>query len=67
MNYLIVNILYVLILLLHSDFILFIYFLGDISITLAINSRLNKGLLLLLYQGYKQQLLSSKSRINLRD
>ena len=42
----IVNILYVLILLLYIYFITLIYFLGDISISLAIlNSRLNKGLL----------------------
>ena len=44
----IVNILYVLILLLYIYFITLIYFLGDISISLAIlNLRLNKGLLLL--------------------
>ena len=52
----IANILYVpvLTLLLHTYFILFIYFLGDISISLAIlNSRLNKGLLLLLLRGEK--------------
>ena len=45
----IVNILYVLVLLHYIYFITLIYFLGDISISLAIlNSKLNKGLLLLL-------------------
>ena len=43
------NILYVFILLLHTYFILFIYFLADISTSFAIlNSRQNKGSLLLL-------------------
>ena len=43
----IVNIFYVLNLLLYIYFIILIYFLGDISIFLAIlNSSLNKGLLL---------------------